>query len=53
MIVYTCMCEQRLDCEYVIILILHFGAMQFSLIFNEYILKLHEILLTLQILVLF
>lgn len=30
MIVYACMCEQMLDCEYVIILKLCVGAMQFS-----------------------
>ena len=31
MIVYACMCEQTLACEYVIILTSSIGAMQFSL----------------------
>lgn len=36
MIVYACMCEQTLDYEYVIILTLCVGAMQFSLsLFDE------------------
>lgn len=32
MIVYARMCEQTLDCEYLIIFMLCFGAMQFPLI---------------------
>lgn len=46
MIVYACMCEQMLDCEYIIILMC-VGAMQFSLCF--FLLFLHKTLAVFQI----
>lgn len=49
MIVYACMCEQMLDCEYVMILKLCVGALQFSLLFDESLLLLHKTLAVFQI----
>lgn len=45
MIVYACMCEQTLDCEYVIILMLCYAANAFFLLYlmNLYLFILHEI----------
>lgn len=53
MIVYTCMCEQTLKCEYVIILMMCFGAMQLSLVFKAISSFLHNTFAVVQIMIMF